>query len=352
MRRFLTRCAVIAAALAIAAGCASRRPAPVIDRTPEPGPKATVPPAPAAIPVPAPSPPPDTYTVKRGDTLYSIALDHGVDWRDLAAWNQLADATRLRVGQTLIVSAPGGPAPGRQPDGPVVVSPVTPSQPIAARPLGADALPATGAAPGIPPQPVAGTGSVRTEPKALRLPYSDENLAALQRGDAPRGAAPKAEAPPPVAAPAPKPEPAPVTKVEPAPAAPPRALEARVDGIDWVWPAGGKVMANFNGASLKGIDIGGQVGEPVYASAAGVVQYVGEGIPAMGKLIIIKHSDTYLSAYAHNSEILVKESQKVAKGQQIAKLGSTGAQQPKLHFQIRRQGTPLDPLQVLPTRAN
>ena len=81
------------------------------------------------------------------------------------------------------------------------------------------------------------------------------------------------------------------------------------------------------------------------------MQYVGEGIPAMGKLIIIKHSDTYLSAYAHNSEILVKESQKVAKGQQIAKLGSTGAQQPKLHFQIRRQGTPLDPLQYLPTRA-
>jgi lipoprotein NlpD len=349
MQRFLTRGILVAAALAMVAGCASRRPAPVIDRMPEPAAKPAVPPAPAAVP--APSPQPDTYTVKRGDTLYSIALDHGVDWRELAAWNQLADATRVSVGQTLVVRnpalAPAAPAPG----GPVVVSPVTPSQPIAGRPLVAETPPGT-AAPAIPPQPIAGTGGVRTEPKGLRLPYSDENLAALQRGDAPRGAvAPKPEVPP-AGTPAPKPDVPPVTKVEPGPAAPPRALEARVDGIDWVWPAGGTVMANFNGASLKGIDIGGRVGEPVYASAAGVVQYVGEGIPSMGKLIIIKHGDTYLSAYAHNSEILVKESQKVAKGQQIAKLGSTGAQQPKLHFQIRRQGTPLDPLQYLPTRAN
>jgi lipoprotein NlpD len=344
MQRFLTRCIVAAAALAIVAGCASRRPAPVIDRTPEPAARPAVPPAPVAAP--APSPPPDTYTVKRGDTLYSIALDHGVDWRELAAWNQLADATRLRVGQTLVVRAPGTAAPAAIPDGPVMVSPVTPSQPIAARPLGVEAPPGAVPAPGTPPQPMAGTGSIRTEPKGLRLPYSDENLAALQRGEAPRGAAvPKPEAP------SPKPEVPPVARVEPAPAAPPRALEARVDGIDWVWPAEGKVTANFNGASLKGIDIGGRVGEPVYASATGVVQYVGEGIPSMGKLIIIKHGDTYLSAYAHNSEILVKESQKVAKGQQIAKLGSTGAQQPKLHFQIRRQGTPLDPLQYLPTRA-
>jgi lipoprotein NlpD len=331
-------------AIALVAGCASRRPAPVIDRAPPPAAKPALPPAAA----PAPSPQPDTYIVKRGDTLYSIALDHGVDWRELAAWNQLSDATRLRVGQSLIVRSPTA-----VPDGPVVVSPVTPSQPIAGRPLGGETPSGAAPAPGTPPQPVAATGGVRTEPKGLRLPYSDENLAALQRGDAARGAvAPKPEAPPAVATPAPKPEVPPVAKVEPGPAAPSRAPDARVDGVDWVWPAGGKVTANFNGASLKGIDIGGRVGEPVYASAAGVVQYVGEGIPSMGKLIIIKHNDTYLSAYAHNSEILVKESQKVAKGQQIAKLGSTGVEQPKLHFQIRRQGTPLDPLQYLPIRTN
>ncbi|HSD55515.1 MAG TPA: peptidoglycan DD-metalloendopeptidase family protein [Burkholderiales bacterium] len=295
----------------------------------------------------APSPQPDTYVVKRGDTLYSIALDHGIDWRDLAARNQLTDATRLRVGQTLVMPAP---APAGVSEGPVVVSPVTSSQPIAGRPLGAETQPGAAPPPAALPPPVAGAGGLKTEPKGLRLPYSDENLAALQRGDAARGAmAATPEAPPPAAAP--KPEVPPVTKIEPTPA-PARAPDARVDGLDWVWPAGGKVTANFNGASLKGIDIAGRVGEPVYASAAGVVQYVGEGIPSMGKLIIIKHNDTYLSAYAHNSEILVKESQKVAKGQQIAKLGSTGAEQPKLHFQIRRQGTPLDPLQFLPTRDN
>jgi lipoprotein NlpD len=337
VKHVVGRWVVVAAALALAAGCASRRPAPVVDRLPPPEAKPA-----------APSPQPDSYIVKRGDTLYSIALDHGVDWRDLAAWNQLTDATRLRVGQTLVVRAPAGVS-----EGPVVVSPVMPSQPIAGRPLGAETSPGAAPPSAAPPAPVPGAAGLRTEPKGLRLPYSDENLAALQRGDAARGAAvaPKPEAPPPAAAPAPKPEVPPVTKVEPTPG-PARSPDARVDGVDWVWPAGGKVTANFNGASLKGIDIAGRVGEPVYASAAGVVQYVGEGIPSMGKLIIIKHNDTYLSAYAHNSEILVKESQKVAKGQQIAKLGSTGAEQPKLHFQIRRQGTPLDPLQFLPTRSN
>lgn len=339
MNRLGIRCVVLGCAIALAAGCASRRPAPVVDRLPPPTEK------PAAAPVPSPQP--DTYVVKRGDTLYSIALEHGVDWRELAAMNQLTDATRLRVGQTLIVRPA---APAAVPDGPVVVTPVTPSQPIAGRPLGTETAPGGAPAPAAPPQPTAATGSVRSEPKGVRLPYSDENLALLERAEAARGAAtPKPESPPPAAGAAPKPEAPPVARIEPTPS---RAPDAHVDGIDWVWPAAGKVTANFNGASLKGIDIAGRIGEPVYASAAGVVQYVGEGIPSMGKLIIIKHSDTYLSAYAHNSEILVKESQKVAKGQQIAKLGSTGAEQPKLHFQIRRQGTPLDPLQYLPTRTN
>lgn len=335
-------------AIALVAGCATRRAAPVTDRLPPPEAKSAA---------PAVSPRPDTYTVKRGDTLYSIALEQGVDWRDLAAWNQLIDPTHLRVGQALVVRPP---VPVPVAEGPVLVSPVTPSAPIAARPLGGESTPGATAAPGgaapspgATPPPAAGAGLLKTEPKGVRLPYSDENLAALQRSDAPRPvAAAKPEGPPPAGVPAPRPEVPPVAKVEPSapvPAARP-ALDAGAAQIGWVWPAGGKVTASFNGGTNKGIDIGGRLGDPVYASAAGVVQYVGEGIPSLGKLVIIKHNDTYLSAYAHNSETLVKESQRVTKGQQIAKMGTTGTDQPKLHFEIRRQGVPLDPLQYLPAR--
>jgi lipoprotein NlpD len=323
--------------IALGVGCASRRPAPVVDRAPAPVAK---PVAPAA---PAPAPQPEAYIVKRGDTLYSIALDQGVDWRDLMAWNQLSDPTRLRVGQALVVRPPA-PAPAA--GGPVVVSPITPSQPIAGRPLG-------GEAPGAPapaPAPAAGTGALKTEPKGLRLPSSDENLAALQRSDAARTAVP-APAPPPVAAPAPKPEPPPLARVEPAPTPKPEP-DGPDDRVDWSWPTAGRVLGNFNGAGNKGVDIGGRVGDPVYASAAGRVVYSGEGIPAYGKLVIIRHNGTYLSAYAHNSQILVKEGQSVSRGQKIAELGATGTETAKLHFEIRRLGKPVDPLQYLPSRPN
>ena len=331
------RSVVLCCVIAVAAGCASRRPAPVVDRLPPPAAK-------PAAPSAAPSAQPETYVVKRGDTLYSIALDLGEDWRDLAAWNQLSDPTKLSVGQSLVVrrSAPVS-------EGPVTVSPVAPSQPIAVRPLGAEAP--SGAAP-APGAAAAVGGALKTEPKGVRLPYSDENLAAVQRGDAARAAAPaRPEAPPPVATPAPKPEAPPVAKVEPAPPAKPEpdGLDERVD---WSWPTAGKVVANFNGAGNKGLDIGGRVGDPVYASAGGKVVYSGEGIPAYGKLVIIRHNGTYLSAYAHNSQILVKEGQSVSKGQKIAELGSSGADTAKLHFEIRRLGKPVDPLQYLPNRPN
>lgn len=328
----------VGCALALAAGCASRRPAPVVERAPTPVAK---PAAPAA-------PQPQTYVVKRGDTLYSIALDQGVDWRELAAWNQLSDPTRLSVGQTLVVRPP---APAPIVDGPVVVSPVAPSQPIASRPIGTD-TPAPAATPSAAPAAAAAApGVLRTEPKGLRLPYSDENLAALQRGDA-RAAAPST-APPVAAAPAPKPEPPPVARVEPAPTPTPKPEpDSAEDRVDWSWPAQGRVIANFNGAGNKGVDIGGRVGDPVLASAGGRVVYSGEGIPAYGKLVIIRHNSTYLSAYAHNSQILVKEGQSVTKGQKIAELGATGSETAKLHFEIRRLGRPVDPLQYLPNRPN
>jgi len=338
-----------AASLAVAgAGCVSRVPAPVVDRSPT---------RPAAKPA-APAAQPDSYVVKRGDTLYSIALDQGVDWRELASWNQLADPTKLQVGQILRVRPPqaAGPAPTES----VVVSPVGAAQPIVTRPLDADLPPGAAAGPPVTtpappappvstPAPPAPSAGLKTEPKGLRLPYSDENLALLQRGDAPREAvAPKPEPMP--AAPA-KPEPPPVAKVEPLPVPKPEP-ESAEDRVEWAWPAGGKVVGTFNGATSKGVDIAGRLGDPVYASASGRVVYSGEGIPAYGKLIIIRHNSTYLSAYAHNSQILVKEGQNVAKGQKIAEVGSMGAEGPRLHFEIRRLGKPVDPLAYLPNRPN
>lgn len=116
-----------------------------------------------------------------------------------------------------------------------------------------------------------------------------------------------------------------------------------------MWPATGKVIAGFSdSANLKGIDIAGKSGQPVVASAAGRVVYAGTGLRGYGKLIIVKHNSTYLSAYAHNRDILVKEGQQVGKGQKISEMGDTDADQVKLHFEIRRLGKPVDPVKYLP----
>ena len=319
-------------------GCVQRTPAPVDDRSaPRAGAKPAAP-APQALP-------PDTYVVKRGDTLYSIALDQGVDWRELAALNQLSDPTKLQTGQVLRVRPPQAAAASEG----VVVSPIEAGQPIVTRPLGAEGPSAT-VPPTVPPAaptPVApGASALKTEPKGVRLPYSDENLAALQRAEAAR-AAPKPEAPTTA-----KPEASAAAQPEPPAAVPKPEPDAAAERVDWMWPATGKVVATFNGTASKGVDIAGRVGDPVFASAAGRVVYSGEGIPAYGKLVIIRHNNTYLSAYAHNSQILVKEGQNVTRGQKIAELGATGAKEAKLHFEIRRLGKPVDPLAYLPTRPN
>jgi lipoprotein NlpD len=138
--------------------------------------------------------------------------------------------------------------------------------------------------------------------------------------------------------------------VEPKPVAKAPTLAPDDGGkLDWAWPAKGKVVAQFSEAtSLKGIDIAGSAGQPVTASAGGKVVYAGSGLRGYGKLIIIKHNDAYLSAYAHNRDILVKEGQQVSKGQKIAEMGNTDTDQVKLHFEIRRQGKPVDPLRYLP----
>lgn len=306
--------AALAAALLLA-GCAARAPAPVDDRRPAPTPS---PKPPVAQPVPAA---PGQYVVKRGDTLYGIALEHGVDYRDLARWNRLDDPSKIRIGQVLRVAAPQ-----EAPAVPVGTARVE----VGAARGAAGAVESRPLGPGAPP---AGAESgVKTSPKALRLPYSEQNLALLSKGE-PASAAAK-PAPQPVAM-TPRPEPA-------------KPAERDPDAIEFIWPAKGRLLAAFSEPNNKGVDIGGAPGDPVVAAAPGRVMYTGTGIRGYGKLIVIKHDNGFNSVYAHNREILVKEGQNVARGQKIAELGDTDADAPKLHFEIRKSGKPVDPVRYLP----
>jgi lipoprotein NlpD len=119
---------------------------------------------------------------------------------------------------------------------------------------------------------------------------------------------------------------------------------------DWIWPVNGKVTDKFDEKRNKGIGIAGKEGDPVVASADGQVVYSGSGLRGYGNLVILKHNDDFISAYAHNRQILVKQGQMVKRGQRIAEVGKSDATQPKLHFEIRRQGKPVDPLAYLPPR--
>jgi len=125
---------------------------------------------------------------------------------------------------------------------------------------------------------------------------------------------------------------------------------ATEDGINWIWPANGVVLAGFDDVKNKGVDIGGKAGDTVVAAADGRVVYVGAGLRGYGNLIILKHNNVYLTAYAHNQTLLVKEDQSVLKGQKIAEMGSSDADRVKLHFEVRRQGKPVDPAKYLPAR--
>jgi lipoprotein NlpD len=248
-------------ALALAAGCSPGRwQAPVEDRRPASR-AAAKPPAKAPAKAPAPAavtPAPDGfYTVQKGDTLYSIALEHGEDYRELAQWNSLDDPGKIRVGQVLRVKAP---------EQAVVLGTGRQGGRVEARPLGS-------------------------------------------------------------------PQPKPAAKEEP-------KLEA--GPLTFAWPVKGKLVAGFAEPRQKGIDIEGRTGDAVTASAAGRVTYVGTGIPGLGKLVVIKHDQGYITVYAHNKDILVKEQQAVTRGQKIAELGD------KLHFQIRKGAAAVDPMRYLP----
>ena len=212
----------------------------------------------------------DDHKVLKGETLYSIAYQHGLDYRELAAWNRIAKPYTIYPGQRLQLKGPKVP-------------------------LGA-----------------------RTQAAA-----SPKKRTSVK-------------------------QPPPAARKKTATAKKPKA--SRSVKHTWIWPVRGKVIQKYSpkGRGNKGIDIAGKVGQPILAASSGKVVYSGNGLPGYGNLIIVKHSDQYLSAYAHNRKLLVKEGRSVTRGQKIAELGSTGARSPRLHFEIRRHGKPVNPLRYLP----
>ncbi len=301
----------------LAACGTTRHAAPVVDRTP--GGK-TSEAAKAAAPAPATPKQADSrgyYVVRRGDTLIQIALDFGQHYRDLVVWNNLANPNDIKVDQVLRVLPPEG---GAQ------TGSAATSSGVEVRPLG-------------PAAPSAAPVSNKSAPRGEKRPYSEATMAEMQKPDSGN---PAASAPPVVA----KVEPA--KPAEKAPEVPVPATPED-ENLSWIWPADGKVIATFS-EGKKGIDIAGKLGQPVVAAGPGKVLYAGSGIRGYGNLVIVKHSNNLLSAYAHNKTIFVKEDQTVSKGQKIAEMGNSDSDAVKLHFEIRQQGKPVDPSKFLPSR--
>lgn len=316
-------------------GCGTMRSSVVVEPAPGGGyDRGSTAVMPARTPIPGGS-----YQVAKGDTLYSIAFRNGVDFRDLAQWNGIAVPYTIWPGQRLTLSPSGKPAIAHVVGTPSA-APVTPPHAVTA--------PAVAAAPvfeTVTPAPAA-SASIGTS--AHPAPASSAQLPKPGLPTPPAVAATTTTVVPvaglPTPAPAALPPPAPVPPVASGPA---RA----VSGVNWRWPADGSLASRFqSGDAIPGIEIAGKQGDPVRAAADGVVVYSGNGLVGYGELVIIKHNDSFLSAYGHNSKRLVKEGQRVSAGQQIAEMGSTGATRNELEFQIRKDGNPVDPLGYLPSR--
>jgi lipoprotein NlpD len=278
-----------------------------------------------------------TYTVKSGDTLYSIARAHNMDFRELVALNGIENPDQISVGRALRIG-PRADAPA-----PVAVAAPVTSDVVVVRPIG------SASAAGRQPAGEDNTAQLKREPKAGKEPYSEQALAMAQsEGQQPKPGVSVTESP--VASVAEKPAASVAEKPAASVAEKPAAAVAASSKGPWIWPSGGKVIATFSESSGKGIDIAGKAGDPVVAAGDGRIVYSGTGLRGYGKLVIIKHNATFLSAYAHNRNILVKEGQSVTQGQKIAEMGNTDADRVKLHFEVRRQGKPVDPLQYLPRR--
>jgi lipoprotein NlpD len=309
------RSAWLAVALLGLAACSAPGPAPVSDRTQA---RTTTLKSEAPRPV-TPQIAPSTdgrHTVQRGDTLYAIAFANSLDYREIASWNQLESPDRILVGQVLRLTPPPGA---------VEIMPLEDDSEPSVRPLA---------------EPL-----VLREPQAVLLEYSEANWAKVSAAAPAVAAVAPAARPASPAAPPPSAPAVAVTPVAPAPTA-----RAAGNGR-WLWPADGTLAGRFGAAGGKGIDIVGQRNTPVKAVAPGKVVYSGSGLRGYGRLLIVKHAGEYLSAYAHNESILVKEGDTVAAGQNIALMGDSDAERVKLHFEIRRYGKPLDPLNYLPERS-
>ncbi len=292
-----------AGAVAIAvllAGCSSTplNRAPVEDRNgPAGSPKTVMDPRTEAVKQPPGfenAGKPGFYTVKPGDTLIRIGLENGQSYKDIRRWNALDDPNKIEVGQVLRVVAP----------------PVTTSEAVAV------SKPVT--SPAITSAPLAAAGS-----SAVRVASAPSMPASAASAQANAASAASVVA---------------------------TASAGGEEDLGWVWPSSGAVVGAFDEAKNKGVDIGGTAGDAVLAASDGKVVYAGAGLRGYGNLIILKHNNTYLSAYAHNRALLVKEDQTVKKGQKIAEMGDSDAERVKLHFEVRKQGKPVDPVKYLPPR--
>ncbi len=310
------------AVILILGGCATQRSAPVVDGT-RTGANNIAKPSVGIARLPGGRP--ATHTVQKGDTLYSIALEYGLDYRDLVNWNALPDNALIHIGQVLKLAPPQPESAAAQTTSTSTESTVQ-TIPLKIEPL--------------PQAQVASSTVLITQPKAVKLPYSSAALAQLEQ----TGTAQPAPSATPGAAPG---------TVTEAAGVPPKTTQganaSNDSGIDWIWPTQGRVIAGFDEAkNSKGLDIAGKAGQAIFAAASGKVVYSGEGLRGYGKLVIIKHNPMYLSAYAHNQLVLVKEGQTVVSGQKIAEMGDSDADQVELHFEIRKMGKPVDPMTYLP----
>ena len=259
---------------------------------------------------------PGTYTVAKGDTLYSIAFRNGTDFRQVAGLNNIAPPYTIWPGQVLHLPRHGA-APVHAPPAIVVAKAPSPA-------------PATTPAPVFQAVPVApaGTPSPGPTPPTTVVPVAGATPA--PSASSPNAIAPVAAAATPIVA---------------------TGGTRSAGGVKWRWPATGSVVGRFQAsAAIPGIDIAGKEGDAVVAAADGIVVYSGNGLVGYGELVIIKHSDSFLSAYGHNRKRLVTEGQQVKAGQQIAEMGSSGSTRDELQFQIRKDGSPVDPLDYLPSR--
>lgn len=256
-----------------------------------------------------------SYQVKPGDTLYSIAFRFGVDYQSLAKSNNINSNYLINVGQRLNIDA------ARNYQEPAVNT----------------------VAVNRKPKPVSVTRNTKPQTSRTKKPVTTSK---------PKPAI-KPEVKPantPIAKPTKQPTKKPVQSRKPKPSSTERKVDANNPVKFWIWPNMGKVTASFVGTGRKGIDIAGNIGDSVRASAAGRVVYAGRGLRGYGNLVIIKHNNSFISAYAHNRRILVKENEIIKAGQKIAELGNSDTDVPKLHFEIRYKGKPTDPLKYLPKR--